>query len=832
MKRLLIAIFLLVVPAGGGAWWWARQSVPSLDGEWRLAGLGGPVEVLHDGYGVPHVYARDTADAWFVAGALHARDRFWQMELYRRAAAGRLSEVLGEATLAIDRRMLTLGIRAAAAAELARLGPSARAALARYAEGVNAAAATMRGRQRPPEFQLLGIEPAPWTPEDSLALGRLLAFRLAENQGAELVRHALTRALGQTAADALTGRYPASAPTVLGELAETAAPPPPAAVPPATIAPAPAAAPVTPLPSPSLIARAGSAYPPALAWLDPTAPRGNSNAWVVSGSRTATGRPILANDPHLIVEMPSVWYELHLVAAGLDVQGVTVPGMPFVAIGHNARIAWGITNTGADVQDFTVETFDLAGQRVQGPQGWIPVTVEAVPIPVKGRSTPVPFEVWKTPQGVVYADESLDWESAPSWLTRDVPRTGQQRALVLRWEGFDGGYGDAFEAVNRAGNWSDFQAAFDQLSAISLNTVYADIDGNIGYLMTGQLPARAGIDGARPVAAAAAGRGAATGGPGALPRLLNPARGFLASTNNPVLRGDTPYITRDWMGAHRAMRVTDVLAASAKIDVAATSALQLDRESGAARAVLQGLESALTRAQQANGDARGVALLERLRGWNFLVDGGEVPAVFEAFEDRLWRRTFGDELPADLFRRYYQWAGAERIAGLYSILDEPGARWWDDIGTVDRRETRDDIFLLAATDAAADVAQWSSGARGWDQLHGALFAHTLSQGGRVLGWFFSRGPVPVTGDGTTVMRISHRRLEGFGAWEFPSWRQVLDVGSWDESKVVLPAGQAGHPMSPHYFDQNEMWRQGAYRALAYSRAAVNGAATHRQLLTP
>jgi penicillin amidase len=182
VKRLFIAIFLLVVLAGGGAWWWARQSAASLDGEWRLAGLGAPVEVLHDGYGVPHVYARDTADAWFVAGALHARDRFWQMELYRRAADGRLSEVLGEATLAIDRRMLTLGIRAAAAAELARLGPAARAALTRYAEGVNAAAATMRGRQRPPEFQLLGIEPAAWTPEDSLAIGRLLAFRLAENQ--------------------------------------------------------------------------------------------------------------------------------------------------------------------------------------------------------------------------------------------------------------------------------------------------------------------------------------------------------------------------------------------------------------------------------------------------------------------------------------------------------------------------------------------------------------------------------------------------------------------------------------------------------------------------
>jgi len=823
VKRLFIAVILLVVTVAGGAWWWARASVPALDVEWRLDGLGGPVEVLHDGHGVPHVYARDTDDAWFVAGALHARDRAWQMELYRRAAFGRLSEVLGASTVAIDARMLTLGIRAAAEAELARLGAPARAALTRYAAGVNAGLAAASGRTRPLEFQILGVVPAPWTPLDSLAIGRLLAFRLAENQGAELVRHALVRVVGLAAADALTGRYPASAPTVLGELAETA-PPPPAAVPPP--------APVTPAATPSALAAARPSYPAALAWLDPTAPRGNSNAWVVAGTRTATGRPLLANDPHLLIEMPSVWYELHLVAAGLDVQGVTVPGAPFVIIGHNARVAWGITNTGADVQDFTVQAIDLAGRRAQGAQGWEPVRVEAAPIVVKGQSAPVPFEVWHTAHGVVFADESLAWEAPPSWLTADVPRSGEQRALVLRWEGLDGSFADAFEAANRAANWSDFQAAFDRLTALSVNLVYADVDGGIGYLMTGQLPSRSAGDGTRPAAVGSVAHGAPSSGAGVLPRLLNPARGFLATTNNPVRRDDTPFITRDWMGAHRARRVTEVLSANGKLDVAAATALQLDLESGAARDVLQGLDGALARARAGGGDAQGLALLERMRGWNFTIDGSETAAIFEAFEDRLWRRTFADDLPADLFRRYYQWAGAERPAGLYAILDAPDARWWDDIGTVDRRESRDDIFLLAAADAAADVAQWSSSARAWDQVHTARFSHALAAGGWPMAWFFSRGPVPVAGDGTTVMRVSHKRLEGYGAWEHPSWRQVLDVGSWDQSKVVLPSGQSGHPMSPHYFDQNVLWRQGQYRPLAFSRAAVNGAATSRQLLTP
>lgn len=834
MKRLLIAVFLLAIAGAGGGWWWLRGSVPSLDAAWTLSGLHGPVEVVADAHGVPHVYARDTDDAWFAAGALHARDRLWQMELYRRAASGRLAEVLGERALAIDRRMLTLRIRAAADAEFARLGGSARTALTRYADGVNAAVATMPGRRRPVELQLLGVTPAPWTPQDSLAVGRLLAFRLAENVGAELVRHALARTLSAADAEQLTGRYPDGGPTVLGELAETA--PPPVTAPPGTAAPAAGAAapaaPVTPTP-PSLARAEGSAYPPGLAWLDPTAPRGNSNAWVVSGKRTASGRPILANDPHLAIEMPSVWYEMHLVAAGLDVQGVSLPGFPFVTIGHNARIAWGFTNTGADVQDLVVERFDLAGKRVQSAQGWEPVQVEATAIPVRGHSTPVPFEVWRTARGVVYADETTDWEAPPPWLSPDAPRQGEQRALVLHWSGFESGNtADALEALNRAGTWTDFQAALDQLTALSQNAVYADVDGNIGYLMTGQVPVRAAGDGGRPLSGAGAAWPGVVSGPGALPRAFNPARGFLVTSNNPVTRGETPFITRDWAAPYRAARVTATLADAPSFDVAAATAMQLDVQSEAARQVLQGLDGALAKAKSGSADAAAVALLERLKGWNRMVDASETATTFEAFEDRLWRRTFSDELPADVFRPYYQWAGAERSAGLYAILDQPAARWWDDIGTVEVRETRDDIFLLAAADAAGDMAQRASGARGWDQVHAATFAHSLGEGGRLFAWFFNRGPVPVTGDGTTVMRISHRRLEGFKAWEYPSWRQVLDVGGWDNSKIVLPGGQSGHPLSPNYFDQNELWRAGRYRTATFTRGAVDGAAAHRQLLTP
>jgi penicillin amidase len=221
-----------------------------------------------------------------------------------------------------------------------------------------------------------------------------------------------------------------------------------------------------------------------------------------------------------------------------------------------------------------------------------------------------------------------------------------------------------------------------------------------------------------------------------------------------------------------------------------------------------------------------------LKQWDRVIDGGDDVALYQTFEDWLWRRTFSDDFPEGLFRRFYQWAGGERFAGIYPILNDPSARWWDDIATVERRETRDDIFVLAAADAARDVAARAAGARAWDQVHAATFAHALGDGSRVLAWLFNRGPIPVAGDGTTLMRMSYRRLGGFAAWEHPSWRQVLDVGAWDNSRGVLPAGQSGHPLSPNYFDQNALWRNGQYRTLAFTRTAVDAAAAHRQIATP
>jgi penicillin amidase len=832
LKRLIVVILAVVLLAlGGGGWWWVRQSLPLLDGELAVPGLRGPVEVVFDGYAVPHVYARDPDDAWFAAGVLHARERLWQMELYRRVTTGRLSEVLGEASLPIDKRFLTLNLRAAAEAEWQRAEPDVKAALERYTEGVNAVAGTLQGRARPIELQVLGITPAAWTPVDSLAVGRLLAWRLAENHQSELVRAAVAEKLGAEASRQLSGRYPADAPTILSPATRPAAQPDAAE----DTAP-PAAVPVTPPPAnPTQLSR-DTPWPAALEWLHPAAKRGNSNNWVVSGARTASGRPLLANDPHLLVEFPSVWYEMHLVAAGLDVIGVTIPGVPFVIIGHNRRVAWGFTNSGADVQDLSLERIDVARKRYQSAGGWQPATVTRVEIPVRGRSRPELFDVWETARGTLFAEPGLAWEAPPAWMSPGAgePPSSQVSAYALRWAGVDGDTASSFERLNRAQDWNGFVAAIDTFDTPSQNVVYADVDGNIGYALSGRLPVRSVGDGTVPVPGTN-GSSWADGAPApVLPRVLNPMAGYFASSNNEVDRRSDVLITRDWAAPYRATRLHEALSAASSVGLEDMTRLQNDLKSLAAARVMAGVPQALEAAKKVGAEASAVETLTALAAWDAVVDGRPVVTLYEAFEDAVWRRTFVDEMGEPLFRAFYQWAGGERPAGLYVVIDERQSRWFDDIATIEKRETRDDIYILAARDAAEFVqAEYGRGSgRAWDRVHAVTFEHPLAAGSMWRSWIFSRGPVPMAGDGTTVMRVSWQRGRRFRAWEVPSWRQVFDVGEWDQARVVLPAGQSGHVMSPHYFDQNALWRAGQYRTQPFSRKAVLAAQAHRLLLVP
>lgn len=709
------------------------------------------------------------------------------MELYRRAASGRLSELLGDPTVVIDQRFLTLGLRRAAEAEWQRTPPGIRTAFESYAAGVNAAMAVPRGRL-PVEMQLLGLEPEPWTPVDSLAISKLFAWRLGENHRAELLRYSLDQEVGARASE-LFPAVPHWAPPVVDAAAQkrTSAGP------------------------------GQTTYPPGLEWLSPDA-HAMSNSWVLHGSRTASGRPMLANDPHLQIEMPAVWWEVHVVSDTLNVSGVTIPGIPFVIIGHNARIGWGLTNVGTDVQDFFVERLDSARERYQVGNEWHPLDVRRHEIRVSGRDEPVILNVRSTRHGPVL--NPTRWREVFPGDSTDYERLGET-VLALKWDAvLEGSSASAFDALARAGNWQEFVAAVRLFSAPAQNFAYADVDGNIGYAMSGVVPIRKGSDGSLPVPGwprDADWRGWVD--PARLPAVLNPPSGQVVSANNEVGRHLPFLVTRDWVAPFRAQRIAELLGERRNLDVRAMQEIQADITSLAADWILDAIEIPEAAAE--------------LRTWNRRMDERPESLLYQAFEETLWRYTFADEMREPLYAQFYRYTANERFAGLHAIITDARSPWFDDRST-EEVETRADIVRRAMDDAIAGlVARFGERSRwSWSEAHAVKFSHPLGGGGWALDWFFSRGPLPIAGDGMTVNKTTTDLRLPYATSEAASYRQILDVGAWDQSIGINTTGQSGHPRSPHYFDQNEMWRTGRYRALPFTREAVNAATVSQMQLVP
>jgi len=544
-----------------------------------------------------------------------------------------------------------------------------------------------------------------------------------------------------------------------------------------------------------------------------------SNSWVLHGSRTASGRPILANDPHLAIEMPSVWWEVHVTSDTLNVAGVTIPGIPFIIIGHNARLGWGLTNVGTDVQDFFIEQLDASRTRYRAGDRWLPLEVRRHEIRVSGRTEPVMFEVRSTHHGPVL--------NVDAWRDAQPGEPGQQAALdetvlALKWDAaVQGESAAAFDALARAGNWTEFVEAVRRFSAPAQNFVYADIEGNIGYAMSGLVPIRAGSNGSTPLPGWRADLDwAGSVDPTQLPAVLNPASGQIVTANNEVDRRLPYLVTHDWVAPFRAQRIGALLGESRKLDMAAMANIQGDVTSLSANWILKHVELP--------------AEVQELRTWDRRVDERPVVALYEAFEEALWRRTFADDMSAPLYDRFYRYAGNERFAGLLSIIADAGSPWFDDRSTSGIVERRVDVARQAAADAVVllrrrfgDPANWR-----WNELHAVKFSHPLSGGGMLLDWFFSRGPVPVAGDNMTVNKTTTNLRRPYETSEAASYRQILDVGAWDGSVAVNTTGQSGHPRSPHYFDQNTLWRHGRYRPLPFTREAVDGATVSQLELTP
>jgi len=765
LALLVAAIVLAVLVA----------TLPSHTGERRLAGLEHPVEVLRDAKGIPTIRAQSETDAAFGLGYVHAQDRLFQMELGRRIAYGRMAELVGESALRLDRMTRLLGVGPLAEADVATLPPETRALLEAYARGVNARIEET-GVLGAPEFVPLGLVPEPWRAADTMAWGRVMGLYLGGNWRTELDRLRLSRHLPLDRVLELTATDPGrfSPPDAPDARSEAALPD----------APHPLALPAQ-LPDERHLDRLKAALP------EPPLPSTASNAWAVAGSRSATGAPLLANDPHLGFQQPIMWFLARLELPGRTIEGATWPGSPFVLLGQNGSLAWGLTTTHSDTQDLFVETLDPAGNYLT-PDGPRPFAVREERILIRGGRTET-LKVRSTRHGPVLSDLEPDG-------------AGQGTVLAASMAALQPGdpFAAAMHALNRATTLDQAEAASRLHRSPQQNLMIASREG-IALFVPGAVPLRRAGDGRMPV-------DGATGAfdwigwvdPAELPTWRNPDSGRLVNANNRLLPDGAPILlTRDWQGDARFRRIVQMLDAKPKATPDDLLQVQKDEVSLESRDLAHALIASMPRPPI---EARlSLSWLER---W----DGGSGAQRQEPLLLHAWARQFGrlvlqaslgpelaaaTDPPSHEFLRFVvtqgqHWCGPERDCGslaataLTSVLREMREQYG-----VHERDWR------------------------WGAEHEARFQHPMLRFVPVVGaWFGTHSPGG--GDNYTINRAG-MRLAGsrpYDAVHGPGLRAVYDLADPSRSRFVLATGQSGHPLSSQYRDQAQAWRDNAAFPLA------------------
>ena len=811
-----------------------RRSFPDTTGEVRIAALGGEVTVKRDGKGIPQIYADTPEDLFLAQGYVHAQDRFYEMDFRRHVTAGRLAELVGDAALETDKYVRTLGWRRVAQQELALLDDDTLRLVNAYARGVNSYIDGRSAAQLSLEYSVLGLTgpaytPERWTAVDSLAWIKAMAWDLRSNMTDEIDRVLSTQKLTVDQVEELYPAYPEDHATIVGDsgtvqdgafVASRTAP---------TDAGLARAA-VASLRS----AKDGAAALPALLG---TGDGIGSNSWVVGGDKTATGKPILANDPHLAPSMPGIWYQVGLQcrsvseACPYDVAGFSFSGLPGVVVGHTAKVAWGVTTMYADVADLYLErvtgdTYEYDGQQV-------PLETREETFEVAGGE-PETITVRSTRHGPILSD--LDDEAAAVGGAAQKTTAQGSYEVALRWTALDPKPTiKAVFALGRAQSWTDFRAAAKLFTVPSQNLVYADVDGNIGYQAPGVIPVRTTGDGRWPVP----GWDPAYEWSGSvpfdqLPSVLNPDEGFIVTANNKVIGDQYPVLLgADTAAGYRSERIRDLVAGRTRssgegLTVDDMSRFQNDTyNANAARLVPELLKIPLDTKYYEQGQAT-------LAKWDFRQDADSPGA---AYFNSVWRhllaRTFHDELPKD------QWPdGGERWFSLVdSILDRPGNHWWDDVTTPGIRETRDQVLADAMRDARDELTRIQSRNPSdwrWGKMHRLeLVNPTLGDSGvGLVDRLFNRGPYKVAGGNGIVDATSWDAREGYAVTAVPSMRMVVDLDDLDRSRWIQLTGSSGHAFHEHYVDQQELWRMGKTLPWAFGEKAVDEATDDTLTLSP
>ncbi|WP_106588534.1 penicillin acylase family protein [Salsuginibacillus halophilus] len=747
-----------------------QRPLPSTDGEIPVPYMEDGASIVRDSQGVPHIEADNTFDLYFAQGFATAQDRLFQMDMSRRQASGTLSEVVGEDALETDKYFRTFGLRRAAEASLEEYDDNTISALQAYTEGVNAfMERAVREQKLPVEFRILGFQPDTWTPLDSLTIGKMMAYDLGGKWEGQAFRHWAASKFPDEKVEDLMPAYPADGPNVLEANREHSV----------NVA--------------HHFQDIGPLIPP---------PDHGSNNWVVSGEHTKSGEPLLANDPHLSLMTPSIWYESHLSGPDHQVTGVVFPGVPGIVVGHNEHVAWGVTNVSPDVQDVFLEQ-----RNEDNPHEFLydgeyeEATVIEEEIFVDDRDEPVIHEVVETRRGPLISEFAYpeDAEGHP-------PET----ALSMKWTAHDATAElAAVLDFNRAENWEEFEEALRSFEAPAQNFVFADTEGNIAYRANGRIPIRSQGEGLLPKPGWDPDYGWDDYIPwDELPTIINPESGMISTANNRIDDDDyTHHLTHSWAQPFRHSRILEVLDDGDNFTPEDMQALQMDTKNLQAEELLPLLTEAVQNAS-AEKRAEDEEALEVLASWDFYDDRDKAgPAVFHLWRLALIDILFADEMNEDLLELF---SGKEGIVDnmIRSAADgEPGA-WIAARGGLEGLALES---LQKAIDEGRDELGASPSDWEWGDFHQVTFEHPL---GAVppLNYLFNPGTQPMDGSPITVQAAGYDDEAPGEVATAAGWRGVMDLNDLSESYHSVAPGQSGHRFSPWYDDQIDDWIEGNYHS--------------------
>lgn len=767
-----------------------HKSIPDYDADAQLPGMSSDVEVYRDSLGIPHIYAKTEKDLYTAVGYVMAQDRLWQMDLLRRVTTGRLAEILSDDLLEVDVLMRSLEMTRKSEKIYAEASPALKNCVDAFASGVNHFMETHRNKL-PFEFRLLGYDPEAWKPEHSINLIGYMAWDLSTGWPNELTLHKIKNQVDEARFRDLIPNVPGHSSSVFSDFgldADTEA-------------------------LLSSLQRVSSR----LDELGLDVFRGSNN-WAVNGTRSESGKPLLANDMHLGLSIPGVWYQMHQVVEGkLDVTGVVLPGQPMVIAGHNQQIAWGFTNVMTDGLDFYEETIhpDHPDQYlVDG--AWQTMRTKTEYVINKAGDTLV-FENKYTHRGPVVTE------------IKAIPG----KTISMSWIGLlESNELQTVYLLNRAGNWEEFREAIKTFISVNQNIIYADTDGNIGLHATIGLPLREknGMEiypgdtslydwkGLVPFEE--------------LPFSFNPESGYLSSANNRTVDADYPYYVSSWFDLpYRQDRIQELLSQKRKITIQDYIDLQADQKSKMAEKFTPVFLQALEGAELA---ASGQKALERLRAWDYELDTESIGAtLFEYLYYQVARELALDEMGEELFEEFINKKGMVKNF-MENILAHPESPWCDKVHTSEKTENYSELVRIAFQEAlkqigvamGVDQDEWQ-----WGHIHTLKLEHPLSSVqiiDRLLR--LSRGPFPVGGSHHTVCPYAYDYMDPSTVDHGASHRHIYDLSDWDQSLTVIPTGTSGVPASRHYCDQTDLYINNAYHRDHYDRERVMQSARYHMVI--